>query len=158
VQQTEGEDEQGAPPDVAAPDGVLDAHEDDRCSDQRLHDAGGDGDDTRGRQRQRHGVGQGKGRHLPQERAELRGEEEETQHEEDMVEAERHDMLEPRPDIAQEHRARALGQNLGTRQRGGQFPAFEEPFVGVLPTADLARDEGAPTGRHTDLHPGVPGR
>jgi hypothetical protein len=75
-----------------------------------------------------------------------------------MVEAERHDMLEPRPDVAQEHRARALGQNLGTRQRRGQFPTCEKPFVGILPTADLARDEGAPTGCDTDLHARVPGR
>jgi hypothetical protein len=88
----------------------------------------------------------------------LRGEEEQAQHEEDMVEAERHDMLEPRPDVAQEHRARALGQNLGTRQRWGQFTTIQKPFVGVLPTADLARDEGAPTGRDTDLHARRPGR
>jgi hypothetical protein len=132
--------------------------ENDRRGDQRLHDAGRDRDDARGRQRQRDRVRHGEGRHLPQERAELRGEEEQAQHEQDVVEAERHDMLEPRPDIAQEHRARALGQNLGTRQRRGQFPTCEKPFVGILATADLARDEGAPTGCDTDLHAGVPGR
>jgi hypothetical protein len=103
-------------------------------------------------------MGHREGRDLPQQRPEARGKEEQAQHEEDMVEAERHDMLEPRTDVAQEHRARAFGQDLRPRQGRGQLATRQKPLVGVIPAADLARDEGSPARGDADFHARIAGR
>ena len=84
------------------------ASSDDRQGDQRLDDVAGAGDDAGGGERQRDGVGEGEGGDLQEQGIPAAGVEIERDHEQDVVEALRQDVLEAeldeRADIVEPHR------------------------------------------------------
>ena len=92
VQQAETEDHQRPPDRQLLPQDVFDRDPGNRHRDQRLDDLRRHRDDLQRRQRQRHRMGQGEGGDLRQQGPQVQREEEQPQHEQDVVQPLRQDM------------------------------------------------------------------
>src|SRR5262245_2139990 len=103
VEEAEAEHDRNAPGLDLREDQVLDGDVDDRDRDQRLDDAGGEGHDAVDREAERDRVGDRERGHLLQDRRGPEAQEEETEHEEDVVEPFRQDVGEPELEVLPDH-------------------------------------------------------
>ena len=119
MDQAEDEDQEEAELAVGRAEDVFQGHDGDGGRDDRLDDLRVDGHVAEGREGEGDGVGGREGRDLDQDRLPGAAEEEQSEDEEDVVEAFGQDVFEALLEVAEESRARAAVGVMGADAAGG---------------------------------------
>src|SRR5262245_42437442 len=121
MQETEAEDDRGAPALQAVGEQILDRDEDDRGGDQRLDDRWRDADHAIDAKRKGHRMREREGRDLPHQGPKMPAQQEQPDDEENVVEPLWHDVREADPDIFCEAREGASSYGTVKWDRPGSF-------------------------------------